>query len=178
MSIFGLLWRNAGHRARTRAVADTVPRPAGFRGLIEHDASLCTGCTACAHVCAPQAISFDVSDGRSVTWNFFAGQCSFCGLCVQYCPTHAITNRGQLPPVTGDPSLLRVSHAVDYRACAQCGRPVAPLPQAVLEQLYPGGVSESVRAEQALCEACRRRESSRGLRDALLGTRSPEGGTP
>ena len=170
MGILGILWHNVVRRARTRAVVDIVPRPAGFRGMIEHDASLCTGCTACAHVCAPKAISFEFEDGQTVTWKFFAGQCSFCGLCVQYCPTHAISNRGKLPPVTSDPSLHHVAHAVEYRPCSQCGRPIVPLPQPVLEQLYAAPVAPSVREQQGLCESCRRREASRGLRDALLGS--------
>jgi hydrogenase-4 component H len=169
MGILGVLWRNALNRARTRTVADVVPTPVGFRGMIEHDASLCTGCRACAFVCAPKAISFDTRDGASIAWKFFAGQCSYCGLCVQYCPTHAITNRGKLPPVTGDASVLRVVHQLDSRPCSGCGRPVVPLPEAVLRELYAGEVTESVREQQTLCDACRRRSTGTALRDALLG---------
>ncbi|HKN10166.1 MAG TPA: 4Fe-4S dicluster domain-containing protein [Pseudomonadota bacterium] len=169
MKIFGVLWRNLTARARTRAVADVVATPAGFRGMIEHDPSLCTGCTACMQVCAPRAISFDTADRSSITWQFFAGQCSYCGLCVQYCPTHAITNRGKLPPVTGDQSLHRVAHKVDYRLCAHCSRPIIPLPETLLHDLYEGALAQSVHDQQALCEACRRKAASRGLRDAFLG---------
>ena len=169
MSILGVLLRNLSTPARTRTAADIVPTPAGFRGLIEHDPALCTGCTACTQVCAPKAISIDATEATSITWKFFAGQCSYCGLCVQYCPTHAITNRGALPPVTGDQSLHRVAHKVECQACASCGRPVIPLPETLLHQLYDGAVSTSVRAQQTLCDACRRREASEGLRDAFLG---------
>jgi ferredoxin len=147
-----------------------VPRPAGFRGLIEHDASLCTGCTACAFVCAPKAITLEKTDGAAVTWKFSAVQCSFCGLCVQYCPTHAITNRGKLPPVGGDLSLYQVAHEVEYQPCSQCSRPIVPLAQPVLETLYGGDVTRAVLEQQTLCEACRRRHTSKRIRNAFLGS--------
>jgi formate hydrogenlyase subunit 6/NADH:ubiquinone oxidoreductase subunit I len=170
MGILNVLLQNLRHRPRTRAVADAVPRPAGFRGMIEHEASLCTGCTACAYVCAPQAISFERANGAAVTWKFSAGQCSFCGLCVQYCPTHAITNRGKLPAVGGDLSAYQVAHKVEYQPCAQCSRPIVPLAQPVLEALYTGQVTEAAREQQTLCEACRRRQTSTQIRNAFLGS--------
>jgi hydrogenase-4 component H len=169
MGILSVLWQNLFHRARTRAVADVVPRPAGLRGVIEHDASLCTGCTACAYVCAPKAISFEKTDGAAVTWRFSAGQCSFCGLCVQYCPTHAITNRGKLPAVGGDLSLYEVAHKVEYQPCSQCSRPIVPLAPSVLGALYGGRVTEAAREQQTLCEECRRRQTSKQIRNAFLG---------
>ncbi len=167
MGILSVVWRNLTRRVRTRQPDDMVPRPERFRGVIEHETSLCTGCGACAYVCAPRAITCEEKGDSAVTWKFFAGQCSFCGLCVQYCPTHAITNRGKLPPVTGDQSLLRVAHEVPYRPCARCGRPVMPLPNAVLQQIY-GRVAENAEAEQRLCDACRRKAAGRHLRDALM----------
>jgi hydrogenase-4 component H len=169
MGILSVLWQNLFHRARTRAVVDVVPRPAGLRGVIEHDASLCTGCTACAYVCAPKAISFEKTDGAAVTWKFSAGQCSFCGLCVQYCPTHAITNRGKLPAVGADLSLYEVAHKVEYQPCSQCSRPIVPLAPSVLGALYGGRVTEAAREQQTLCEECRRRQTSKQIRNAFLG---------
>lgn len=118
------------------------PRPSPFRGLIEQDVGLCTGCTTCAIVCSPKAISFTKEHDTGITWNFFAGQCSFCGLCVQYCPTHAITNPGKLPPVTGDQSQLKVAHEILYHPCASCGRPIIPIPEAALEQVYGGALTD------------------------------------
>ena len=168
MGIFGMVWQNVRHAARTRRPDDMPSRPDGFRGTIEHETSLCTGCGTCAYVCAPRAIRMEEKGECAVTWKFFAGQCSFCGLCVQYCPTHAITNRGMLPQVTGDQSQHRVAHEVPYQPCAQCGRPVMPLPTAVLQQLYVGRVTESTMAEQGLCDGCRRKAASRHLRDAFI----------
>jgi hydrogenase-4 component H len=163
-----MVWRNVGHAARTRRLDDMPSRPDGFRGMIEHDALLCTGCGTCAYVCAPRAITLDTTGEAEATWKFAASQCSFCGLCDQYCPTHAITNPGKLPPVTGDRSRQHVAHALPSRPCAHCGRPTVPLPREVLQQLYDGVVTDATVAEQALCEACRRKAASRHLRDAFI----------
>jgi hydrogenase-4 component H len=170
VSIVGVIWRNLLRRSRTRAPADLVPRPVGFRGLIEHETSLCTGCRTCAFVCSPQAISIEPREA-GVSWRFFAGQCSFCGLCVAYCPTHAITNQGKLPPVTGDQSQHRVEHIVPYQTCTGCGASVIPLPESTLEALYDHTVSNTTRKEQGLCTTCRRKEASRRMAGLLLESR-------
>lgn len=166
MSILGIVWRNFTHAIRTRRPDDLVPRPAVFRGLIEHDAALCTGCHACAYVCAPQAITLRPTGDVGITWNFFAGQCSFCGLCVQYCPTRAITNDGKLPPVTGDQRLHRVTHEVPFHECAGCGRPIVPLPEPFLRQLH-GEPTHAELHTNELCDACRRRVAARVVANAL-----------
>jgi hydrogenase-4 component H len=168
MGILDIVWRNFGRASRTRRPHDMPPTPPPFRGLIEQDASLCTGCRACAYVCSPKAISFHDAGETGITWNFFAGQCSFCGLCVQFCPTHAITNQGKLPPVTGDQSRLRVVHEVRYQACAGCGRPIIPIPEAALAQVYGTGLTAAEAEQRALCQECRRKVASRHIHDAFL----------
>ena len=165
MGILDIVWRNFGHRARTRRPDDMPPRPPPFRGLIEQDVSLCTGCRACANVCSPKAISFTEEHQTGITWNFFAGQCSYCGLCVQYCPTHAITNRGKLPPITGDQSQLKVAHEIKYHPCTSCGKPIIPIPAEALEQIYGGAVTDAEVAESIMCQECRRKAASRRLHD-------------
>ena len=175
MGILAMVWQNVRHAARTRRPQDMPSRPDGFRGIIQHDAPLCTGCGTCAYVCAPRAITLDMKGEAAVTWKFSAGQCSFCGLCVQYCPTHAITNPGGLPSVTGDQSQLRVAHEVTYQSCAECGRPTMPLPAAALRQTYTGGMTDTAVAGPALCEACRRKAASRHLRDAFIRPAGPPG---
>jgi len=171
MGILDIVWRNFGRSSRTRYPTDMPPTPPPFRGLIEQDASLCTGCKACATVCAPKAISFSEAGDAGITWNFFAGQCSFCGLCVQYCPTHAISNHGKLPPVTGDQSLLRVSHDILYQPCTGCGRPIIPIPEAAMEHVYKTKLTGSEAEQRELCQECRRKAASRHIRDAFLRPR-------
>lgn len=175
MGILDIVWRNFGRSARTQSPTDMAPTPSPFRGLIEQDASLCTGCKACASVCSPKAISFDEERETGITWKFFAGQCSFCGLCVQYCPTHAITNRGKLPPVTGDQSQLRVSHEILYQPCAGCGRPIIPIPEEALARVYGTALSDMEAEQRSLCQECRRKAASRHIHDAFLGAGSQHG---
>jgi hydrogenase-4 component H len=163
MGILGIIWRNFGRRARTRRPDDMPPRPTAFRGLIEQDPSLCTGCKTCAYVCSPKAISFAEEDVTRITWNFFAGQCAFCGLCVQFCPTGAITNLGKLPPVTGEQSELKVAHEVRFHPCTSCGKPIIPIPEEALEQVYGGALSDLQVEQRTHCEACRRKSASRRL---------------
>jgi len=173
--ILGIVWRNFGQRARTLAPTDMPPRSAPFRGLIEQDASRCTGCRACAYVCAPRAISFTADGESGVDWNFFAGQCSFCGLCVQFCPTHAITNNGRLPPVGGDQAALRVTHRINYRACTGCGCAILPIPDAPFAELLGAAPTEEETALQAMCPDCRRRAASRHIHDAFLSGEGKHG---
>ncbi|HUB13915.1 MAG TPA: 4Fe-4S dicluster domain-containing protein [Acetobacteraceae bacterium] len=175
MGILGIVWRNFGQRPRTLRPDDLPPTPAPFRGLIEQDAGLCTGCRACEYVCAPKAISFGDAHAKGVTWNFFAGQCSFCGLCVQFCPTNAITNRGKLPPVTGDQSQHRVSHEIMYQPCTECGRAIIPIPAAALARVYGGTLTEAETIQRSLCQECRRKAASKQIRDAFLGASNRNG---
>ena len=168
MGILGIVWRNFGRSSRTRRPDDMPATPAPFRGLIEQDASLCTGCRACATVCSPKAISFDDEQPTGITWKFFAGQCSFCGLCVQFCPTHAIANHGKLPPVTGDQAQLRVAHEIRYQPCTGCGRPIIPIPEAALAQIYGAPLTGSESEQRGLCPDCRRKVASQNIHDAFL----------
>ena len=168
MGILDIVRRNFGRPARTRRPDDMPPRPAPFRGLIEQDPGLCTGCRTCNYVCSPKAISFTEERGTGITWNFFAGQCSFCGLCVQYCPTHAITNQGKLPPVTGDQFQLRVAHQIRYHPCSSCGKPIIPIPEEALVQIYDGKISDLELEQRTLCQECRRKAASRRLADVFV----------
>lgn len=155
MSIFSILSRNSAHASRTRRPDDPVPCPAGFRGMITHDAARCTGCRTCAYVCSPSAIAFGETDPRSLEWTYFAGQCTFCGRCVEYCPTRCLGFEDSTPPVTGDQAAHRVSHRVFYQPCARCGRPIIPLPRPTLQTLYGDAVPDGIVAQHKLCERCR-----------------------
>ena len=129
-----------------------------------------------------------------ISWSgrYYAGQCTFCGRCVEFCPTRAIVFEPWAPPVTRDASSHRVTHPVPCQPCSRCGRPVTPLPEATLVRLYEGahraealrhdpsmgrhGPSEhaeplpdGVKAEQRLCEKCRGRLSADRLRKVLSG---------
>ena len=163
MGIFSILSRNSARGSRTRSPENEVPCPAGFRGLITHDAARCTGCRTCAYVCSPAAIAFGEDDPRYIEWTYFAGRCTFCGRCVEYCPTRCLAFEGAMPPVTTDQAALRVAHQVAYRPCTRCRRPIIPLPPQTLGVLYGDPVPERLAAHQGMCERCRGKTMAKRL---------------
>jgi len=169
MGILNLVFRNFGRNSRTRLPADLVPYPEGYRGTLTHDGGLCTGCQTCGYVCSPSAITFDTSDPAFIAWQYFAEQCSFCGRCVEYCPTHAISFIAESPIVTGDRSLHRLANRVYYQPCARCGRPIIPIPVQALVRLYREQLPEEIKALNQLCEKCRSREASERIKEGQTG---------
>ncbi len=64
-----------------------------FRGLLEVDLSLCTGCLSCQRACPIGVILIEVSKGseRYITrFDIDAAKCMYCGLCTEACPTNAL----------------------------------------------------------------------------------------
>ena len=171
MRIWRILSWNAARGPRTRRPFDAVPCPEGFRGALRHALEQCTGCQVCAYVCSPAAITFEVPNQGSTTWNYFAGQCTFCGRCVEFCPTRALDFDRGAPPVTGDPAQHRVGHRVIFPPCPRCGRPVQPLPAALLVRLYGEPLPSEVQARQGLCERCRGRATAEGMKVQAGGRR-------
>lgn len=155
--------------SRTLTPDDRPPVPATYRGVLAHEASRCTGCRTCAHVCAPGAISFAETPEVSVTWQWFIGACSFCGLCAQWCPTKAISLAEATPETALSGGELRIASTVAYRPCARCGRPHIPLPAAMTAEYLGGELIGPAAIETDYCEDCRQRMSSTRIRDAFLG---------
>ena len=76
-------------------VADLLP--ARYRGLLEVDETICTGCLACERACPIACIQMNVEKdpgnpkARVVTqFDIDEAKCMFCGLCVEPCPTGSI----------------------------------------------------------------------------------------
>ncbi|GEJ57890.1 NuoI/complex I 23 kDa subunit family protein [Anaeromyxobacter diazotrophicus] len=76
-------------------VRDTLPPR--YRGFLEVDASICTGCQACERACPIGCIQINLEKDaanpklRVVTqFDIDEAKCMFCGLCVEPCPTGAI----------------------------------------------------------------------------------------
>ena len=167
MGILSILFRNSARGSRTRSPEDRVPYPAGFRGMITHDPAQCTGCRTCAYVCSPTAITFSEADPHCIEWAYFAGRCTFCGRCVEYCPTRCLHFEETMPPVTPDQLAHRVTHRVSYQPCARCGRLVIPLPLQTLHALYGDSLPEGLVAHQRLCERCRGKATAQRLKSML-----------
>ncbi len=169
MSILKIITRNIRQRSRTRRPDDRVPHPAGFRGMLRHDPSLCTACKTCAYVCSPGAMAFDRYAEASVTWRYFAEQCTFCGQCVAFCPTQALGFEAGTPVVTGDRAQHLLAHQVFYRPCSRCGQPVVPLPEPILVRLYGSPLPPEAAALHTLCERCRSRVAGERIKAGLRG---------
>ena len=164
MRIFSILSRNSARGSRTRNPDDVVSYPHGFRGMIMHEATKCTGCQICRYVCSPNAIAFDGAEVQFVDWTYFAGRCTFCGRCVEYCPTRCLSFEETMPPVTTDQSSHYVTHRVFYQPCTRCGRPVIPLPPQTIQALYGDPTPEGLEADHGLCERCRGKTTAARLK--------------
>jgi NADH-quinone oxidoreductase subunit I/NAD(P)H-quinone oxidoreductase subunit I len=78
-----------------KRIADTLP--SRYRGLLEVDTSVCTGCMACERACPIAVIKIatdkDPTNPKQrviAQFDIDISKCMFCGLCVEPCPTGAI----------------------------------------------------------------------------------------
>jgi NAD(P)H-quinone oxidoreductase subunit I len=75
-------------------VQDTLPFR--YRGILEVDLEICTGCLACERACPIDCIVIDVKkdkDTREMVMTRFdidMAKCMYCGLCSEPCPTGSI----------------------------------------------------------------------------------------
>ncbi len=70
-------------------VVDSLPER--YRGFLEVDMDICTGCKACERDCPINCIVIDlekVEGVRAMTrFDIDLGKCMYCGICVEACPT-------------------------------------------------------------------------------------------
>jgi len=105
-----------------------------FRGLVQFEPTLCTGCAVCRFRCTSRAIEFKAGKGE-FTWSYNPGQCTFCGRCVEGCAEHALkegrtehalSQEQDTPPVYLAQGELKKSYTVARRPPAP--KPPAPKP--------------------------------------------------
>jgi len=75
-------------------VQDTLPFR--YRGILEVDLEICTGCLACERACPIDCIVIDVTKDQQTKemvmtrFDIDMAKCMYCGLCSEPCPTGAI----------------------------------------------------------------------------------------
>lgn len=75
-------------------VQDTLPFR--YRGILEVDLEICTGCLACERACPIDCIVIDAPKDRQTKqmlltrFDIDIAKCMYCGLCSEPCPTGAI----------------------------------------------------------------------------------------
>ncbi|NMB88445.1 MAG: 4Fe-4S dicluster domain-containing protein [Chloroflexi bacterium] len=167
MNIFNLLSQNLAHASRTRPPADNVPYPGGYRGRLEHAGELCIACGACVYACSPGAITIDEHQPLTALWQYTEDRCTFCGFCVQYCPTQALGFAPAAPEPLTERAQHYLSHTIALEPCRECGQPVRLIPESLLAQLYGGAMPEDIIAMRGLCERCRQRATGRRFMQAV-----------
>lgn len=83
--------------------------PPRYRGFLEVDPAVCTGCQACERACPIGCIAITLEKDpqnpkqRVVTqFDIDEAKCMFCGLCVEPCPTGAIQHTREFEASTAD----------------------------------------------------------------------------
>ncbi len=106
---------------------------ARFRGLVEFDPTLCTGCAVCRFRCTARAIEYKAGKGE-FTWSYNPAQCTFCGRCVEGCAEHALkegrtehalSQQEACPPIYLSAGALKKSYSVARRPPAPRASPAA-----------------------------------------------------
>ena len=75
-------------------VQDTLPFR--YRGILEVDLEICTGCLACERACPIDCIVIDMAKNQQTKelilsrFDIDMAKCMYCGLCSEPCPTGAI----------------------------------------------------------------------------------------
>ncbi len=75
-------------------VQDTLPYR--YRGILEVDLEICTGCLACERACPIDCIVIDAKKDKETRkmmlsrFDIDISKCMYCGLCSEPCPTGAI----------------------------------------------------------------------------------------
>jgi formate hydrogenlyase subunit 6/NADH:ubiquinone oxidoreductase subunit I len=142
MNILIMLWKNLRRGYQTLlfpARPRVTPR---FRGLVQFDPELCTGCAVCRFRCTSRAIEFKAGKGEFM-WSYNPGQCTFCGRCVEGCTEHALkeghsehalSQQEDVPPVYTMQGELKKSYTV-------ARKPPAPKPAPAVLPIAPAGAA-------------------------------------
>jgi formate hydrogenlyase subunit 6/NADH:ubiquinone oxidoreductase subunit I len=128
VNILAMLWKNLWGGSRTMLFPARPKVSEHYRGLVRFDPERCSGCAICKFRCTAKAIDFKGGKGE-FTWSYDAGQCTFCGRCVEGCKDHALSQESACPPIYTTAGELKESHTLKRKPPAP--RPAAaPAPSA------------------------------------------------
>jgi len=90
-------------------VPETLPE--AYRGILEVDLRLCTGCLQCEKTCPIQCISISIEKGedavrRLTRFDIDISRCMYCGLCSESCAFDALAHSNQFEAARQDISEL------------------------------------------------------------------------
>jgi len=86
--------------------------PLRYRGILEVDLDICTGCLACERVCPITCITIGIDMNKDTKQRQFAHfdidvcKCMYCGLCSEVCPTGAIRHSQEFEGASYNPAGL------------------------------------------------------------------------
>ena len=115
MNILTMMWKNLWGGSRTTLFPNRPAVSANYRGLVQFDPALCSGCAICKMRCTAKAIEFKAGKGE-FTWSYEPGQYTFCGRCVEGCKEHALSQDSECPPIYLTVGELKKSYTVARKA--------------------------------------------------------------
>ena len=89
-------------RATVTYPKETRELPDRFRGALEFDEDLCTGCMMCDRQCAANAITVKNGPEGKIGWSYDVARCMFCGQCEEACPVDALTMSNEFELASGE----------------------------------------------------------------------------